>query len=59
MYHKQVKLFVTFIVESNITCFKSFLFNIQNGESFPKMFNKIFKMTIPEKWEQFLLSLKY
>ena len=58
MFHKQVKMFVTFIIESDSLKFKSFLREIQNGESFNESFNKKMNSEIKDKWEQFVSQLK-
>jgi hypothetical protein len=58
MFHKQVKMFVTFIIESDSLKFNSFLQKIQKGESFSKTFNKIIGAGIKDEWVQFVSQLK-
>ena len=58
MFHKQVKMFVTFIIESDSLKFNSFLRGVQNGESFNESFNNIMGSRIQDKWAQFLSQLK-
>ncbi len=41
MFHKQAKMFVTYLIESDSLRFKSLLREIQMGESFNETFNKI------------------
>jgi len=58
MFHQQVKMFVTFIIESDSLKFKSFLREIQKGESFSETFNKIIGAGIKDEWVQFVSQLK-
>ena len=58
MFHKQVKMFVTFIIESDSLKFNSFLQKIQKGESFSETFNKIIGVGIKDEWVQFVSQLK-
>jgi hypothetical protein len=58
MFHKQVKMFVTFIIKSDSLQFNSFLQEIQNGESFNESFNNIISSGIQNKWIQFISQLK-
>ena len=58
MFHKQVKMFVTYIIESDSLKFKSFLYNIQMGESFSETFNNIMDSGIQNKWTLFIAQLK-
>lgn len=57
MFHRQVKMFVTWLIESDSLMFKSFLRKIQNGESFNESFNNIMGSGIKDKWVQFLSHL--
>lgn len=57
MFHKQVKMFFTFIIESDSLKLKPFLREIQNGESFSKTFNNIMGEEIQDKWSQFVSLL--
>ena len=57
MFHKQVKMFVTWLIESDSLKFKSFLLEIQKGESFSETFNNIMGSGIQDKWVQFLSQL--
>lgn len=58
MFHKQAKMFVTYIINSDSLKFKSFLSKIQEGESFSETFNNVMGLKIEDKWAQFLLHLK-
>lgn len=58
MFHQQVKMFVTYIIESDSLNFKSFIMKIQEGESFSETFNTIMGSRIKDKWDNFLLQLK-
>jgi hypothetical protein len=58
MYHKQVKMFVTFIAETDLLRFKDFVLKIQEGESFSKSFKKTMKTDIKGKWKQFATHLR-
>jgi len=58
MFHQQVKMFVTYIIESDSLKFKSFLSKIQEGESFSETFNQIMESSIQDKWANFLWQLK-
>jgi len=57
MFHKQAKMFVTYIIELDSLKFNSFLREIQNGESFIESFNNIMGSGIQYKWVQFLEQL--
>ncbi len=57
MYHQQVKLFVTYLAETNPLRFKKLILKIQNGESFSKSFNKTMETDIKSKWTQFFVHL--
>ena len=57
MFHKQAKMFVTYIIELDSLKFNSFLREIQNGESFNESFNNIMDSGIQYKWVQFLEQL--
>jgi len=57
MFHKQVKMFVTYILESDPLKFRSFLNTIQTGEAFNESFNKIMGSGIQDKWAKFLSQL--
>jgi len=58
MFHKQVKMFVTFIFESDSLKFKFFLRKIQNGESFNESFNNKMNSGVKDKWVKFVSRLK-
>ena len=58
MFHKQVKMFVTYIAESDSLKFKSLVLKIQNGESFKKSFKEIMETDIQGKWVQFMSYLR-
>ena len=57
MFHKQAKMFVTYIIKSDSLKFKSFLSKIQEGESFSETFNNVMELKIQDEWTQFLLHL--
>lgn len=57
MFHKQAKMFVTFIIKSDCLKFKSFLKKIHDGKSFSESFNNAMGLRINDKWEQFLSQL--
>lgn len=57
MFHKQAKMFVTYIIESDLLKFKSFLYEIQTGEAFNESFNIIMGSGIQDKWAKFLSQL--
>ncbi len=57
MFHKQAKMFVAYIIESDQLKFKSFLRKIQMGESFSETFNNVMSSGIQYKWVQFLEQL--
>ena len=57
MFHKQAKMFVTYIIESDSLKFKSFVRKIQTGESFSETFNNVLGSRIQFKWVQFLEQL--
>ena len=57
MFHQQVKMFVTYIIETDSIKFKSFLQKIQEGESFSETFNDIMSSGIQDKWVRFLSQL--
>ncbi|MCW8960383.1 MAG: hypothetical protein OQK29_02395, partial [Ignavibacteriaceae bacterium] len=58
MFHKQAKMFVTYIINSDSLKFNLFLRKIQNGESFSETFNNVMGSGIQDKWAKFLLHLK-
>jgi len=58
MFHKQAKMFVTFLIESDSSKLKSFIQKIQKGESFNKTFNEIMTTDIQDKWTQFISHLE-
>ena len=58
MFHKQAKMFVTYITNSDSLKFNSFLRKIQEGESFSETFNNVMGLKIQDEWAQFLLQLK-
>jgi hypothetical protein len=57
MFHKQVKMFVAYIIESDSLKFKSFLREIQRGEYFSEAFNNTMGLGIQDTWAQFLSQL--
>ena len=59
MFHKQAKMFVTYIIESDSLKFNRFLIKIQNGESFSETFQNVMGSGVQDKWEQFLSQLTF
>lgn len=57
MFHKQVKMFATFIIKSDSLKFNSFIQKIQMGDPFSESFNNIMGISIRDKWVQFILLL--
>jgi hypothetical protein len=58
MFHKQAKMFVTYIIKSDSLKFKSFLRKIQEGESFSETFNNVMGLKFQDEWSRFVLHLK-
>jgi hypothetical protein len=58
MFHKQAKMFVTWLIESDSLKFNSFLREIQKGAPFGETFNNIMGSGIQDKWVQFVSQLK-
>ena len=58
MFHMQVKMFVTWLAETNSRKFRSFILAIQKGESFSKSFQAIIGSSVQEKWSRFVSMLK-
>ena len=57
MYHKQVKMFVTYLVETDSLRFKDLILEIQKGESFSLSFSKFLGKNVMEMWQQFVESI--
>ncbi len=57
MFHKQTKLFVTYMNHYNNLAFNDFLLAIQSGKSFSESFKKYYKTDINEFWNQFINHL--
>lgn len=57
MFHKQAKMFVTYIINSDSLKFNLFLRKIQGGESFSETFNNVMGLKIQDEWFHFLLHL--
>jgi len=57
MFHKQARMFVAYIIESDALKFNEFLIKIQNGESFSETFKNEMGAGVQDKWEQFLSQL--
>jgi hypothetical protein len=57
MFHKQAKMFVTFIVNSDSLSFNTFLQNIQEGNNFSKSFQEEMNMSISDMWTKFTNQL--
>jgi len=57
MFHKQNKMFVKYIKDSNPGKYKQFLLEIQNGESFAKSFSANFGTTVSDMFERFKTSI--
>ena len=58
MFHKQVKMFVTWLVKSDSLKFRSLVLFLQRGESFSKSFRVIMGSSVQEKWSRFISVLK-
>lgn len=58
MYHKQVKMFVTFIADSSPLNFNDLIIEIQNGKSFKKSFNNSMGNTTHYYWNLFVSSIE-
>lgn len=58
MFHIQVKMFVTWLAESDSLNFRSFIMTLQQGESFSKTFRVIMGSSVEEKWTEFVLEHK-
>lgn len=58
MYHKQVKMFVTYIVEEDILKFNKLLSTIQKGNTFRTNFNDLMGHSTQYYWEKFVSSLQ-
>jgi len=58
MFHKQVKMFVSWLVKSDSLNFRSLVLVLQKGESFGKSFRVIMGSSVQEKWTQFVSELK-
>ena len=57
MYHKQVKMFVTYLVETDSVNFSNLVIKIQDGESFSKSFNETLETDVQSKWTEFVAHL--
>lgn len=57
MFHKQAKMFVTYLIESDSLKFNRFLIKIQKGESFSQTFVNVMSTDVQDKWEQFLSQI--
>ena len=57
MFHKQVKMFTTWLIESDPLKFKSFLQEIQNDKSFRESIKNRFGYDVPELWKKFIQQL--
>ena len=58
MFHKQDKMFVKYIIDSNPRKYKQFLLEIQNGASFAKSFSTNFGITVSGMFERFKENLE-
>jgi hypothetical protein len=58
MFHKQSRMFVTYIRDAHPDDFKRFLLEIQNGESFARSFSERFGMDPGGMWQEFNSSLQ-
>ena len=54
MFHQQVKMFITYIAESDSSKFKELVIQIQKGGSFKKSFSDIMATDIQGMWMQFI-----
>lgn len=57
MFHKQNRMFVTFIMDRNPSEFAGFVADIQEGKSFLKCFTEHFGADPEELWELFKISI--
>ncbi len=57
MFHKQNKMFVHYLNNTNPEAFKKLVLAIQNGERFSKSFISHFKMNPQQMWNQFKVEL--
>jgi len=57
MFHKQAKMFVTYLFESDSSKCQAFLREIQEGESFGRSFSNTMGSKIQDRWIQFLSQL--
>ncbi len=58
MFHKQSKLFLTYISETRKPEFKNFLIDIQTGRSFGDSFKKHLGFDVQGAWEEFIEYLE-
>lgn len=58
MFHKQTKLFVTFLNEYDEKGFSDFLLDIQSDNSFAKAFENRMGASIIELWNSFILKIQ-
>lgn len=57
MFHKQVKMFVAWLAESDLLKFRSLVLFLQKGESFSKSFRAVMGSSVQEKWSRFISVL--
>jgi hypothetical protein len=57
MFHKQVKMFVTFLYHYNNKSFQNFLLDIQNDKSFKESIKNRFGYDVTELWKKIFQQL--
>jgi hypothetical protein len=58
MFHKQTKMFVTYLRDRNEPAFRAFLLDIQRGEPFAKTFSERFGTDVYGMWNAFVTDLE-
>ena len=54
MFHKQTKMFVTYLRDEYPAAFNDFMIDIQNGGAFAASFSNRFGSGIAEMWNEFV-----
>lgn len=57
MFHKQVNMFVNFLVDSDSLSFNQLVRKVLDGDSFSKVFREAMGTNVKGKWEEFILHL--
>jgi hypothetical protein len=58
MFHKQTKLFVTYLRDADETAFDAFLLDVQRGEPFAPAFEERFGTDVDGMWDTFVTHLR-